>query len=363
VPRPIREVPWLETRNGVYNVCWYEPPTAEAKQRNPQAKGQTKRLGLRTRSAAQAQACYAEFLKTGYHKTTADGQLTVAGALEHYDAERVEKIVDKRRARIAKSHLTAFFGATPFSVVGIAECESYAEARRKSGASDSTARRELVVLRAAARHNMKRNRISLDKMPKFEMPPEFDDGQERKWFTKEEFARLLARVRVTAMSNSATEDGRAKRQKLWDFMVLAYWWAARRHSVESLETRQVNLATGHVNLQKAGQQVTNKRRPIVVIYPEQRPVLERLMARAEDGWLFGKDYNAYWVFRGLCEECGFEEGRHNPHMLRHSRATHMLMDGESIYKVAKLLGDTVATVEKVYGHYSPEFLADKATRG
>jgi hypothetical protein len=31
--------------------------------------------------------------------------------------------------------------------------------------------------------------------------------------------------------------------------------------------------------------------------------------------------------------------------------------GESIYKVGRLLGDTVKTVETVYGHYSPEFLA------
>ena len=30
----------------IYNVRWYEPPTEEAKRRNPQAKGETKRLGL-----------------------------------------------------------------------------------------------------------------------------------------------------------------------------------------------------------------------------------------------------------------------------------------------------------------------------
>ena len=46
MPRPVREVPWLEQHNGVYNVRWYEPPTEEAKRRNPQAKGETKRLGL-----------------------------------------------------------------------------------------------------------------------------------------------------------------------------------------------------------------------------------------------------------------------------------------------------------------------------
>jgi hypothetical protein len=34
MPRPVREVSWLEQRNGVYNVRWCEPPTEEAKRRN-----------------------------------------------------------------------------------------------------------------------------------------------------------------------------------------------------------------------------------------------------------------------------------------------------------------------------------------
>jgi integrase len=39
-----------------------------------------------------------------------------------------------------------------------------------------------------------------------------------------------------------------------------------------------------------------------------------------------------------------------------SRATHLLQAGASIYDVAKLLGDTTATVERVYGHHSCESL-------
>jgi penicillin-binding protein 1A len=35
--------------------------------------------------------------------------------------------------------------------------------------------------------------------------------------------------------------------------------------------------------------------------------------------------------------------KRNPHILRHSRATHLLMEGVSLWDVAKLLGDTVAT--------------------
>jgi len=48
----------------------------------------------------------------------------------------------------------------------------------------------------------------------------------------------------------------------------------------------------------------------------------------------------------------------NPHILRHSRATHLLQDGVSIYDVARLLGDSVQTIERVYGHHSPDYLAE-----
>ena len=35
--RPVLEVPWLEQRNRVYKIRWYEPPIEEAKWRHPQA--------------------------------------------------------------------------------------------------------------------------------------------------------------------------------------------------------------------------------------------------------------------------------------------------------------------------------------
>ncbi len=344
MPKPPREIPWLEQRNGVYNVRWYEPPTAEQKQRNPQAKGETKRLGLRTRDAGEAAARFAAFLATGYHKTTAAGRLTVAGALEQYLDEHVEhKVVAKRRAYNVSEHLIAFFGTTPIAAIGVPECRAYTKSRTGAGVTGSTARRELTALRAAARHALRWKRITLDQMPTFEMPAEFDDGQEARWYTKEEVALLLARA-----------EGRLR-----DFIVLAYGWGARRASVESLEARQVQLDKGVVNLQKPGQQITKKRRPIVPIYASQRETLERLVATTQDGFLFGRGYYSYRPFQVLCEACGIDEDRRHPHILRHSRATHMLMDGQPLLKVGGLLGDKITTVARVYAHHSTEWMAEE----
>lgn len=51
---------------------------------------------------------------------------------------------------------------------------------------------------------------------------------------------------------------------------------------------------------------------------------------------------------------------HSAHDFRHTYATKLLADGMDIRTVASLLGDTVATVEKVYIHYSDE-MRKKAT--
>jgi site-specific recombinase XerD len=46
--------------------------------------------------------------------------------------------------------------------------------------------------------------------------------------------------------------------------------------------------------------------------------------------------------------------RVSPHVLRHAAATHMLRRGVPIWQVAGILANTVAMVEKIYGHHVPD---------
>ena len=287
--------------------------------------------------------------------------LTVAGALDDYVFEHVrEHVVDQQRAEDAIFHLKQFFGDLPLSEVDIPKCRGYLDARRAgvigggerySGrrkiGSDSTIRRELGVLQAAANHAARWRRIGpsaqpITPMPVVELPRETQRAGEAPWLPREGIDLML----------------KASEGQLHHFIKLAYWWAARRGWVERLHADQINFASGRVNPYRNGERVTNKRRGMMPVFSEIRGNLETLVAGATNGFLFGQRADFYSEFRELAELCGYD-GRSNPHVLRHSRATHMLMAGESIYKVARLLGDSVQTVERVYGHHSIEFLQEK----
>ena len=357
--RKRRDIPWLDQRdNGIYYAIWYD-----------EAARQTRRQSLETRDLGIARSAFADFLKHGSKSARLGGNagVTVKQILTWYDVgvpglhdgHITAKVVDKGRQRIACETLKAHFGATPVKSIDIAAADAYGAARRagkvvsrKDGkamvAGDSTIRRELGVLEAAAAWCVKRKLLPPGEVPQIEKPTETE--RKAPWLTKESIRTIFEK-----------SDG-----KLRAFCRLTYYWGARRRSVETLWVSQVDLKHSRVDLHKPGSARTKKRRPIVPIYPEIRKDIETLLLDTTNEYLFGGSTEFYHDFVRLCRDNQIkvvdaaDDETPWPHLLRHSRATHMLMDGEDPYKVAKLLGDTLATVERVYGHHTPEFLATKS---
>lgn len=333
-----REVPWLDTIKGVYYVKWYDHDTR-----------QTMRRSLRTSDANVAQREYAAFLNGGF-KPRKKGEQTVADVLDDYLREHVRReCAAAFRQEVSAEHLKKFFPDKLIHEIDIPACRAYADARRrgqvsgcgywKRGVADATIRRELNVLSAAANHAIKWRRLPASDAPSVELPKA--QAAEKHHYTEAEVEMLI---------NAASGD-------LKEFIRITYYTGARRGSVETLETSQVDFVGKRIHLDKPGAKKTKKRRPIVPMFKAIEPGLKTLVAKAEDGWLFGKRADFYKPYRELCELLGLENKAH-PHLLRHSRATHLLQRGKGIYDVARLLGDTVDTVERVYGHHSPEYLAE-----
>ena len=342
MPRKIRQTPWMDTRDGKFYAFWYDPTIRR-----------TRRISLRTTDPDQAKRAFAAFLleDADIVAPTVEG-LTVAKALDDYYSEHaLVKVADPTRQRDAIRHLKEFFRDTLLEQVNIAKSEGYAQARydglvgggtrRKSKVgAPGTVRRELNTLVAAANHALKRERIS---KPIFvELPPEKRMGEddEAPYFTQQELDSLIA---------AAT--GELK----W-FVQLCYLTGARRRSIENLTRAQVRWPQKRIILQQPGKRTTKKRQPIVPILKSMEEPLRELWDAGGDPRLFTcSDF--YRPFKALCIDVGIDEGRAHAHVLRHTRATHLLQDGKTLYDVARLLGDTVRTVELVYGHHSHEHLA------
>ena len=333
--RKRRTIPWLDLRGESYYVFWTDEET-----------GKTKRLSLRTTDSMEAQQRYAAFLARGHEIfSSKPGELTVRHALAQYKQEHVAKnVIDRQRARNAIEHMTAFFGDRPLSEIDIPASRGYASARRETGVVDSTIRRELACLVAAANHARRWKRITHNEMPSVELPAEA--RREASYLTKDELRRVI----------DTCTDARLKA-----FIQIAYYTAGRRKSIERLRKEQIDLRQSRINLRAPDettlQRKSKKRRPIVPLFPEIRPVVERLMVDSSNELLFGDTLEMHHRFKKHLRGLGLG-GRDNLHILRHSRATHLLQDGVPIYDVARLLGDTIAIVDRVYGHHSPDHLAE-----
>ena len=324
------KTPLLGKRGEQFYVFWQDS-----------AAGRTKRISLRTDDQDEAERRYATFLLEG-QAVTRPQLLTVPAALDDYYHEHVAlKCADPYRQEIVIEHLKAFFGDRSVSEIDIPRSRAYADSRRADGISDSTIRRELNVLLAAANHARRWKRIT--EMPSVELPSE-------KLLGEDEQAPYYERHEIDMLIDLASGE-------LQQFIELAYWTGARRRSIENLTRDQVKWDQKRVILMKPGKRATKKRQPIVPILPRMEPALKHLWEHGGDPRLF-RCADFYRPFRELCERVGLAS-RHNPHLLRHSRATHLLQAGKSIYTVARLLGDTVSTIERVYGHHAADYIAEE----
>lgn len=333
MPRVAREIPWLESReNGVYYACWYD-----------KAERRTRRLTMGTREAGEARTRFAAFLAQGAEvvegRDRRSAGLTVEQALNDYEREHVNpNVVAKRRLYVILGHLRKFFGDTPVADIGIPEARLYRASRK--GVSDATVRRELGGLVAAINHAIRWKRLQGFDTACIELPAIVH--QEARWLTHDELHRLRT---------AAGEDTPVRY-----FIENAYWSAGRREAVKALTVFQVNWDGGYVNLGKPGERQTKKRKAIVPIDPQWAPWLRRqydeakarmIEDSADQGRLIGP-VGIRRAFDKAIRETGLDGV--SPHTLRHTRATHLLHAGVDIWTVAKLLGDTVNTIEQTYGH-------------
>lgn len=212
--------------------------------------------------------------------------------------------------------------------------------RRKKPVSDGTIIRELVTLRAALKW-AQGERWFAD-LPYVEVPAQ-PDARDR-WLSRDEAERLL-------------DSARAPHIRL--FIALALYTAARAGALLELTWPQVDLINGRIAL---GRGRGNKRRAIIPIGDKLRPYLEEAQQIATCPFVVehasGPVASIKTGFRAACARAKLSGV--SPHTLRHTAASWQVQAGVSFEQVAMFLGNRKEMVERVYGHHSPEWLAEAA---
>lgn len=305
----------LQIYNDRYYVTWTE-------------NGRSKRKTTKTRDLAEASAFLAEFV------ADMDRRPRIIDVFNRHfeDALPTTKI----RAKSISKHVEAFFGDTTTDDITRSDFDRYTKHALKTRAP-GTVSVELSYITAALRENHENGG---DPCPPCKMPKR-----------PESRARFLDAAESGEMiRHSMTGDGTISREEAW--LRIALSTGARKQAILDLKWDQVDLDNRLIHFLPNGDVQTKKRRSTVRMNDFLLNFMKVLREDSDGDNVIpeGKGKLDYALGK-IAEKAGVKD--FHPHLTRHTAATKMMMSGVSIYEAAKVLGCSIAMIEKTYGHWSP----------
>jgi len=314
--------------NGTIYVVWNE--------RIENAPGkyhtQTRRLSTGTTDWDAAEQYRAQFV-AGLNNPAPPAEPTIGYLLDRYRNEHGVKTRSLPTMDQQLKPLKEYFGDLLPSHISNSILADYAMQRKVSA---GTILRSLGILKAAI-HYAEGNRW-IGSQPQFVMPVRQPPPRDL-WLTREQVGLLIEK---------------AKSPHIQLFIKIAVSTSARSGAILDLTWAQLDFERRIIDF---GRGYGNKRRAIVPMNDDVYTALctARELALTDHVIEYiGKPVKSVKKgFRELCKDCGIKA---SPHVLRHTAATWLVMDGVPLAEVARLLGDSEKTVETVYGKHAPDYL-------
>lgn len=316
---------WFECRpasNGVWYIHWSE-------------QRRSRRESTRETEVAAASAYFDEWLILRDRAPN-----SVLTCRDLFDAKYGLTTGSAGRAGHAWLHLEPVFGALSPSDVTQTLVDRYIDRRRRDAAA-STVRYEIACLYASWNRAVRHRHLASTDLPVLDAPPPGSPPRER-WLNDAEIEKLMA-----AASGSP---------RVSLFLWLALDTAGRRTAICELTWEQIDFETGVIHLNPPGRQQTRKRRASVPMSKRLRAVLQTAHATRSSRYVLGSAAPINSALAGVAARSGVAGV--TPHVLRHTAATHMARRGVSLWIIAKILGNTLEQVEKVYAKFAPDFARD-----
>ncbi|MGE0211794.1 MAG: tyrosine-type recombinase/integrase [Parvibaculaceae bacterium] len=315
----------------------------------------SKRRSTGTTSMAEAQIFFANWLLAERADPAATTSATVADLWSVY--RKKHEVASPVTLDASWKNLEPVFGRRLLSEITQDMIEDYTTQRTKGSigrpSTSATIRREITALKACLSWcaSPKRKLIPAASLPHIDLPPGADPKD--RWLRADELQILVNAV-------VSTRDG-GRLSRLERFVWLALETAARKTAIYELTWDRVDFETSVVHYNVPGRRKTKKRRASVPISKSLLPVLQRAFEERLDttslrGHVLDNAEDLGPALKTLAKKAGLEDV--TPHVLRHTSATHMARRGIPLWKIAKVLGNTVAQVERVYAHHAPEGLTD-----
>jgi integrase len=301
-----------------------------------------RRTGFGAADIKQAERALRDYIE-GKHKPAAGPDPLIADVLSAYAEEHIKHTVSGKHILYDIGHLNRWWGTKRVSEIAASSTRAYI-AHRNAGAS---ARRELAFLNAAIGH-WRAHHAPLMATPKIKLPPKPAPRQD--FMTREQAAKFLWHARRTP--------------HLARFFLIGWYTGSRRSVITGLKWSMINLETGVMQRKERGAAQTKKRAPPVRLGDRILSHLRR-WHRIDGGGGYIVSYKGAQIHRPVRS---WENVRRRaalpdyvvPHILRHSRATHLLRAGVPLWEVSNALGMSVKVLAEVYGHHSPDWQKDAA---
>lgn len=295
--------------------------------------GAKRRISTRQTDRGQAEAFLAAF-RLDYQEAAPEGWPTVPWVLGWYYDHHASKKPSALQARIAKDHLTAFFGMTPVNDCRRAKQDAYAQARLAMGISTETIRRELSVLGAAFNRAYSYDKLPGPPPPIISLP---ESPARERYLSRDEAARLFRHLR----------KNRRQRHVLL-FARLALYTGARSSAILNLTWDRVDLEKGVVTYPLPYRVETHKRSAIVPLGGHMVRALRAAKRRARSNhvieWAGEPVGRISRAFARQAKGAGLIDV--TPHTLRHTFGTWAAEDAP-IFLVSKALGHKrISTTER-----------------
>ncbi|MFY9288466.1 MAG: site-specific integrase [Alphaproteobacteria bacterium] len=314
--------------NGTIYIVWYERSELAPND----IRTTTRRVSAGTKDWNTAEQFRSQFI-AGLKNPAPPEEPTISYLLQRY---RDEHGVNTRSLKKIDQYLRIlkpFFGDLQPCHISNNLLKDYAKSR---GVGDGTILRELGTLKAALHYAEGNRWISIQ--PTFVMPVRQPPPRDI-WLTRKQVSQLI---------------DAAKSVHIKLFIQIALATAARSGAILDLTWQQVDFEKRWIDF---GRGWGNKRRAVVPMNDDLYETLKMAWELRQCDYVVeyrGKKLiSIKCAFRRLCKNCNIKASAHT---LRHTAATWLVMANVPLSEVARLLGDSERTVERVYGKHAPEYL-------